>query len=90
MLENIMINEQLSHTSSLFQTVIRGGYCIGCGACAAVKNSPFNMKLDEFGKFQATSDTEKISVLLEKELESVCPFSDESVNEDMIGKELIR
>ena len=78
-----------SKTVDLFQTVVKGGYCIGCGACAAVQNSPIKIILDEFSKFQATYE-KPISNSLNTKLKSVCPFSDESQNEDQIGSELFK
>ncbi|MBD2200202.1 Coenzyme F420 hydrogenase/dehydrogenase, beta subunit C-terminal domain [Calothrix anomala FACHB-343] len=74
--------------STLFQTVVDGGYCIGCGACASIPGSPIKMKLDEYGRFCASleSSTEhhdkNLSIL------DVCPFSDTAANEDEIGQEL--
>lgn len=73
---------------SLFKTVVEGGYCIGCGACASVSDSPIKMALDDYGRFQATLDpaiditTSKAAVI------SVCPFSGVGPNEDEIGREL--
>ena len=37
----------------LYDTVIKGGYCIGCGSCASLFGSPFEMKLDKYGKMKA-------------------------------------
>ena len=36
-------------------TVIDGGYCIGCGACAGVPGSPIRMAMDGVGRLQATA-----------------------------------
>ncbi|WP_276165319.1 Coenzyme F420 hydrogenase/dehydrogenase, beta subunit C-terminal domain [Zobellia alginiliquefaciens] len=73
--------------NKLNETVIKGGYCVGCGVCATVKNSPFEVKFDEFAKLQATI---KEGASLEDDVEvlKLCPFSDESENEDEIGKGL--
>jgi coenzyme F420 hydrogenase subunit beta len=38
----------------LRDTVIAGGYCIGCGACAAADPQEFTMLMDELGLFRAT------------------------------------
>ena len=70
----------------LFATVVDGGYCSGCGACAAVTESPLTMALDEYGRLQPIKPqavTEDNAKVLE-----VCPFSDRSLNEDQLGKEL--
>lgn len=77
-----------SDLNKLFKTVVGGGYCVGCGACASVDNSPIKMKLDDFSKLQPTID-DSIDFNLESgSYQSVCPFSDESDNEDTIGKNL--
>lgn len=66
--------------------VIEGGYCVGCGACAAVNGSPMAIHLDAFGRYVATAsgagdaDTARV--------EAVCPFSSASTDEDVIGSEL--
>jgi coenzyme F420-reducing hydrogenase beta subunit len=65
------------------QQIISNGYCVGCGVCAAVKDSPYSIQMDQEGKYQTTlesgeSDDERIL--------SVCPFSNEALNEDQIGK----
>lgn len=71
----------------LLNTVIENNCCIGCGACTAVSNSPFQIKLDRYGQYQATlknlTSQEKDSEVL-----AVCPFSDEALDEDKIGREL--
>jgi coenzyme F420 hydrogenase subunit beta len=71
----------------LFSTVVDGGYCIGCGACASLPDSPITMKMDPFNIMQATVDVSNIrndDNLYTK----VCPFSNNSLNEDEIGKSL--
>src|SRR5690348_367184 len=74
--------------NKLFKTVVEGGYCIGCGACASVSNSPIKMKLDEYGRF--TTDLNLVESLSTtySSLLAVCPFSDKSLNEDQINKEI--
>ena len=71
---------------TLFNTVVGGDYCSGCGACAVVADSALEMKLDRYGRLQpvAKPDTTKVDA----EVLAVCPFSDRSANEDQIGKEL--
>jgi coenzyme F420-reducing hydrogenase beta subunit len=74
--------------SELFNTVVQGGYCIGCGACASLPDSSINMTLDEYGHFVATlNPAADISNYNSKVLD-VCPFSDASPNEDEIAQEL--
>jgi coenzyme F420-reducing hydrogenase beta subunit len=70
---------------TLLQTVIRGDYCIGCGACAAMEHSPFHIALDEIGRYQASADAESAA---ECPVLAVCPFSGEGPDEDAIAKPL--
>ena len=74
----------------LFSTVVDGGYCIGCGSCAAVSPSSIQMEMNESEQFQATlipnENLEKNSSSIS--VESVCPFSNKSLNEDQLGQEL--
>lgn len=65
--------------SSGIARVIDGGYCIGCGACAAMENSPFAMSWNRHLLYQAqmpadarSADTGNI----------VCPFSAQAKTED--------
>jgi coenzyme F420-reducing hydrogenase beta subunit len=76
-----------SATNYLFETVINGGYCVGCGACASVKDSPMQMELDPYGRFTATASghpKEGSSASVAK----VCPFSDQALNEDQLSSQL--
>lgn len=70
---------------TLLQTVIQGDYCIGCGACAAMQNSPFQIALDEIGRYQASADA---AAAAECPVLAVCPFSGEGPDEDAIAKPL--
>ncbi|MGK7932230.1 MAG: Coenzyme F420 hydrogenase/dehydrogenase, beta subunit C-terminal domain [Microcystaceae cyanobacterium] len=71
----------------LLTNVVNGGYCVGCGACASVEGSPLQMKLDDYGKLQATLDS-SANDNPDVNVSSVCPFSGESENEDQIAKTL--
>ncbi|GGD03472.1 Coenzyme F420 hydrogenase/dehydrogenase, beta subunit C-terminal domain [Hyunsoonleella pacifica] len=70
----------------LNETVIKNGYCIGCGACAAKKDSPFEMKMDKYGNFVAESSVVNLSSNTTKVL-NTCPFSNTSKNETELAKE---
>lgn len=74
-----------SSQSGLEETVIEGGYCIGCGACTAVQDSSFEMEMDERGQYQATSKEERNE---NPGGEKVCPFSAEARDETQIGHAL--
>lgn len=67
--------------------VVKFGYCIGCGACAAIERSAYRITMDEFGKYQATTDIEEQD---ERSLvlASVCPFADKGSHEDEISRYL--
>lgn len=75
-------------SAKLLKTVVDGGYCIGCGACASVNGSPIQMKLDDYGKFQASWDSSVDNYSQSSSLEAVCPFSGEGPNEDQIARKL--
>lgn len=66
----------------LIDEVINPGYCVGCGACAASKNSPFNMTLDHQGTYKPVLNNNQEAI----EVAHVCPFFTESKNEDDLGK----
>lgn len=74
--------------NNLFNTVVDGGYCIGCGVCAAVKDSPIEMKLDDYGRFQAKIASGKVDSAVTDSINAVCPFSEAAIDEDKLGKEL--
>lgn len=74
----------MTESRILFNTVIQTGYCIGCGACATPKDSPFKMKMDEFGNviaYPASDVDSNNSAVL-----AICPFSGHSLNETEIGE----
>jgi coenzyme F420-reducing hydrogenase beta subunit len=75
------------HGNTLSETVIEGGYCIGCGACAAVLGTPFKMVFDRYGKYspELTTPTQPLT---ETDLTTICPFADHSANETEIGRRL--
>jgi len=74
-------NHQID-TTQLQNTVINNGYCIGCGVCASIPNSPFKMKLNEQGFIQPLIDkTTTIDVT------NLCPFTNNSLDEDSLARE---
>ncbi len=70
---------------NLTETVIEGGYCIGCGACTAVQDSAYEMEMDEWGQYQASSDEASSG---DTGAKNVCPFSEEARDETQIGRAL--
>lgn len=77
------MNEKLKE---LIETVIQNDYCIGCGICASVQDSPLEMKLDENGKYKPFL----VNSIKPKEMDidvlSSCPFSNVCTDETEIGK----
>jgi coenzyme F420 hydrogenase subunit beta len=71
----------------LFNTVVDGGYCIGCGACATVNDSEVKMELDEYERFQATLTLSSNQSSSSASVLAVCPFSEDSLTEDQIAQE---
>ncbi|KJH71447.1 coenzyme F420 hydrogenase [Aliterella atlantica CENA595] len=83
-----MHQNQSEEVSTLFNTVVAGGYCVGCGACASVRDSPINITLDKYGRLGASLDPSNGSKTSNASVLAVCPFSGVSDNEDRIGQEL--
>ena len=74
----------MNETLQLFENVIKNNYCIGCGVCTVMPNSPFTIKSDKFGNIIADGKIDEISISEAKVLD-ICPFSGKSKNEDEIG-----
>lgn len=72
----------------LLSTVVDGGYCIGCGACAVSEESPIRIVKDEIGRYQAVLAHDVTDVMNVTEGLEVCPFSGHGANEDQIGESL--
>jgi coenzyme F420-reducing hydrogenase beta subunit len=73
-----------SQVTTLFETVVDGGYCIGCGACAAVAGSPIRMELDDSGRYRPRLDgSDRDAPVL-----AVCPFTNEGEHEGELGARL--
>ncbi|ETT72280.1 coenzyme F420 hydrogenase/dehydrogenase subunit beta domain-containing protein [Paenibacillus sp. FSL R7-277] len=74
--------------NELIDTVIKNDYCIGCGTCASLDNSPVSMELDKDGKYKPLINNELLTNDMKINVLSVCPFSGNSKNETEIAKEL--
>ncbi len=77
-----------SELATLTDTVINGGYCIGCGACASISGSPLKMRLDDYGRYVATSVECPDHLSVDASIGMVCPFSDQAADEDKISQQL--
>lgn len=73
---------------ALFKTVVEGGYCIGCGVCAAIPGSPIRMALDTRGHFQAIPESTAGNRRANAAVLAACPFSGVGPNEDQLTQEL--
>lgn len=78
-----MIQMFITESRELYNKVIKNDYCIGCGACAIVKNSPFKVKIDKLGNIIAYpfEDVDRSDAQVLK----ICPFSNHAKNEDEIS-----
>lgn len=65
-------------------TVIKNGYCIGCGACA-VQSPAFSIIENQYGCYEAQKND---SLEEPPEVSFVCPFSEEAKDETSIAKNL--
>jgi hypothetical protein len=68
----------------MLDRVIRGGYCVGCSACAAVPQSPLRVRMNAVRAYEASppSTSPGDAVVTAS---AVCPFSDDASNEDEIA-----
>lgn len=69
----------------LHATVIKNGYCIGCGACAVPEESPFKMIMDDYGQYQAALTDANPIVASQMDYEKLCPFGAGARNENEIA-----
>jgi coenzyme F420 hydrogenase subunit beta len=72
----------------LARTVIAKNYCIGCGACTAVRESPFETGLNEYGLVEARPKAGYESLSVRANTLGVCPFSETSVDETTLASAL--
>jgi coenzyme F420-reducing hydrogenase beta subunit len=71
----------------LERDVVAGGFCIGCGVCTVPPGSPFAVRQDAIGRFQA----QRIAATAttgEPALTAVCPFGHDAADESRIGDDL--
>lgn len=66
--------------------VIRNGYCIGCGACAALPDAQHKVEVTAWGTLVASMNG--LTPGVEARAARLCPFSDLAANETEIAKEL--
>jgi len=78
------INRKID-AADLFDTVVKSGCCIGCGACAAF-DPGIRIKLDEYGRYVAARQSE--SAPATPVAARICPFADGVANENDLAKEV--
>lgn len=69
--------------NKIINTVISNDYCIGCGVCASLDETPFEIKLNENGIYQAYVNSDQYNRLADK----ICPFYNNE-NETELAKEV--
>lgn len=77
----------------LFETVVAGGYCVGCGACAAARPDAIDMGLDGVGRLRAErrlggSGDAGAKPRIALPVLDVCPFSERAATEDELAASL--
>ncbi len=72
---------------ALNDTVIKNGYCVGCGACAVPEQSPFKIVMDDYGQYQSALKDSDIFATTQTDYEKICPFGSGAPNEDEIAKQ---
>jgi coenzyme F420 hydrogenase subunit beta len=70
----------------IFDSVVRGGYCIGCGACAVIDDH-VSIELTALGTYQAIRRDEP-SGEEAAALAAVCPFSAGALDETTLARRL--
>ncbi|GGC97020.1 Coenzyme F420 hydrogenase/dehydrogenase, beta subunit C-terminal domain [Undibacterium terreum] len=71
---------------SSIEKVVEGGYCVGCGACKVASRGAITIQSDSLGRFVPKLDG--LSQQLLSEVDPVCPFSDASQDETVLGREI--
>lgn len=77
--------EENNLKKKLFETVVAGDYCIGCGMCAAFDDQ-LDMSFDAYGKYVVKASCDMSSDIEGRAAYQVCPFAEGNSNEDEIGK----
>ena len=79
-------NSITKEDSPSIHQVVSGGYCVGCGACAAVSDGSLKMSLQRNGTYVPVKNFHDESTKFNDEkLASACPFSSRSISEDKLA-----
>lgn len=68
------------------ENVVSGDMCVGCGACSVASGGKIPVTIGRFGSYKA--DLGGIDEATRRAAGKVCPFSDESRNEDSIAADV--
>ncbi|MCA9188147.1 MAG: Coenzyme F420 hydrogenase/dehydrogenase, beta subunit C-terminal domain [Pirellulaceae bacterium] len=77
-------NSRFDANASLDLTVLAGGFCVGCGACASLPNGTYRMEYTEDHNYRAARSQPG----RDTHAAQVCPFSSEATNETEIAAAL--
>ena len=82
--------QTLTNLRSVIPLVVEGGFCIGCGACAAAPDSPLTMDVGSDGMYRPVDRATRSSIigtddLVPVALDVVCPFSNSAADEDELS-----
>jgi coenzyme F420 hydrogenase subunit beta len=80
--------QQSSSPFDVFEKVVSGGYCIGCGACAATKGSGLSVTMDDEGRYLPVAQNAGSQTDVPENFAAICPFSGEAADENMIADDL--
>lgn len=69
------------------KSVLHSGLCVGCGACEIVDGSPLQVRMNEFGRFEALGDLDSADECLLKVLDEVCPMTGAGPTLDEMSRE---
>ena len=68
--------------------VVNNGFCVGCGACSVKSGGALEMQVDQHGLFRPAIERASVDVL--QSVDSICPFSDASPDETVLGQALFQ
>lgn len=80
----------MTESRELFEKVIKNDYCIGCGSCASIDNSPFKIIYNQYGNVVAVPKNESDLDISTINVLKICPFSNQAKNEDKLSAEFLK
>ena len=72
------------NTEGSLKQVINGGYCVGCGACAALDRD-ISVRMDDIGRLQAVLPEGQVPA---RAATAACPFTGVGPSEDALAQDL--